>query len=153
MNHIIMLSQARLVAVQALYAHAFMKKPVKEVLASIQDGTWDVMTVFDEQVVSKEDVAKPDMKLLTKILTTYDAESERVDTVLKGALDKPELLNELDLLVLSILRAAVAEMMAQPTLDAPILINEYTDIARSFFDTGANVALVNAVLDKVAKGA
>ena len=153
MNHIIMLSQARLVAVQALYAHAFMNKPVKEVLASIQDGTWDVGALFDEETVSKEDAVKPDMKLLTKILTTYDAEADRVGDVLKGAMDKPELLDELDLLVLSILRAGVAEMMAQPTLDAPILINEYTDIARSFFDTGANVALVNAVLDKVAKGA
>ena len=56
----------------------------------------------------------------------------------------------IELLLQSILRAGIGEFFAQPDLDAPIIINEYTDITRSFYD-GPEVRLVNAILDKFSK--
>ena len=57
--------------------------------------------------------------------------------------------DRLEVLLHSILLAGLAEFFVNQNLDAPIIINEYTDITRSFYE-GPEVALVNAVLNKFA---
>ena len=48
------------------------------------------------------------------------------------------------------LRAGVCELLTRPEIDGPVIINEYVEIAKSFFD-GSEPKITNGVLDKLAK--
>jgi len=50
----------------------------------------------------------------------------------------------------AILRVAIAELIVFPETDAPIIINEYTDISKEFEDFEKS-KFINAILDKAAK--
>lgn len=50
----------------------------------------------------------------------------------------------------AILRAGAWELLADGKTDAGIIINDYMNVTNGFYD-GAEVKLVNAVLDKIAK--
>ena len=50
----------------------------------------------------------------------------------------------------SILRAAFAELVVFPETDAPIIINEYTDISKDFENIEKS-KFINAILDKASK--
>ncbi len=55
-----------------------------------------------------------------------------------------------DKLVISIIRAGAFELLYRDNTPAPIIISEYTKIANKFYPE-TKTALVNAVLDKIAK--
>ena len=50
----------------------------------------------------------------------------------------------------AILRVAIAELISFPETDAPIIINEYTDISKEFEDFEKS-KFINAILDKASK--
>ena len=77
-----------------------------------------------------------------------DNETTLMETI-KGALSDNVRANGLDLVISCILKVGVAEFYVNADLDAPIIINEYVDLTRSFYE-GAEVKIVNAVLDKIA---
>jgi len=53
-------------------------------------------------------------------------------------------------LLQSILLCGIYEIMAHSDVDAPIIINDYVDVAHAFYDGGES-KLVNAVLDRATK--
>ena len=55
-----------------------------------------------------------------------------------------------DKLIISIIRAGTFELLFRENTPAPIVISEYTKIANKFYPE-KKTALVNAVLDKIAK--
>ncbi|MBT4989475.1 MAG: transcription antitermination protein NusB [Rickettsiales bacterium] len=50
----------------------------------------------------------------------------------------------------AILRSAISEIIVFPETDAPIIINEYTDISKEF-ESLEKSKFINAILDKAAK--
>lgn len=144
-------TNARLLAVQALYTH------------SLTDVAWDKITSqfllgeIGGQVIAEEgnkevyvDISAADAKLFTRIIETVKERESDLDTMLKSSLSEGVVYDRLELTLKSILIAGMAEFYANPKLDAPIIINEYTDIARSFYD-GPEIKITNAVLDRFAK--
>ena len=61
-------------------------------------------------------------------------------------------LERLDAVLRAILRAGAFELVARPETPAKVVISEYMAIADSFFE-GRETALVNAVLDALARQA
>ena len=80
----------------------------------------------------------------------YVDKKESIDETITASLIGEMTIERLEMILKCILRAGIAEFYANPKLDAPIIINEYTDIARSFFD-GPEVKMVNAILDRFGK--
>lgn len=145
-------TNARLNAVQALYASEFSDKPINQIIFQFLNGEIG-KNVIDENDNGKEEfVVLPDMdhELFSQIVQQASDRKEDLDKIIETAIAEGWQNDRLEVLLISILKAGLAEFFVNTTLDAPIIINEYTDITRSFYD-GAEVGLVNAILNKFAK--
>ena len=145
-------TNARLNAVQALYASEFSDKPINQIIFLFLNGEIG-KNVIDENDNGKEEfVVLPDMdhELFSQIVQQASDRKEDLDKIIETAIAEGWQNDRLEVLLISILKAGLAEFFVNTTLDAPIIINEYTDITRSFYD-GAEVGLVNAILNKFAK--
>jgi len=134
---------ARLAAVQALYQ---MEQTGQSGKAAIRDLMDDRLGVGpDEHPVEEAD---PD--LFKSIVNATIEHQAKVDKAILTRLSNGWKLSRLDSTTRSILRAAVAELVAHQELSRRILLDEYVSLAHDFFDkTEAN--FINAVLDNVSK--
>ncbi len=134
---------ARLAAVQALYQ---MEQTGQSAKAAIRDLMDDRLGVGPDEAPVEE--ADPD--LFKSIVNATIEHQAAVDKAILSRLSSGWKLSRLDATTRSILRAAVAELIAHQELSRRILLDEYVSLAHDFFDkTEAN--FVNAVLDNVAK--
>lgn len=145
-------TNARLLAIQAIYAHEITGEAYDKLTSSFVMGVIgrEVLVEHKDEEEYYEPIAPADAGLFTRIMKAYETEQNQIDTAIRASLKKDVLPERLDMTLRAILRAGIAEFYANPDLDTPIIINEYTDIARSFFE-GAEVNLVNAILDRFSK--
>ncbi len=68
-----------------------------------------------------------------------------------GGLDKSWSVDRLERLLSAILRAGAWELLAHHEVDVRVVIAEYVALAHDFFG-GKEPAMVNAVLDRLARG-
>ena len=73
-----------------------------------------------------------------------------IDQALSGALVESWPLQRLDRTLRAIMRVGVYELSAHEAVPAPVVINEYVDLAHAFFG-GKEPGMVNAVLDRLAR--
>ena len=145
-------TNARLNAVQALYAAQLSDMPITKIIFQFLNGEIG-KSVIDENEKGKEEfivLSDMDHELFTQIVQQASDRNEDLDKIIETAIAEGWQNDRLEVLLVSVLKAGLAEFFVNTTLDAPIIINEYTDIARSFYD-GPEVGLVNAVLNKFAK--
>ncbi len=90
---------------------------------------------------------KIDVNFLDKILGNTKFDQEKIDQEIEFFCKKN---SETDLLVKQILRCAAAELKYFNEVPASVIIDEYVDIASSFFDKSKS-GFVNAALDSLAK--
>jgi N utilization substance protein B len=136
-------SAARLAAVQALYLLDYTSMPREAALRDFVQGK--MPTDMDAPPLPDFDEA-----LFSRILHETLKQQADIDGMLRGALDPKWPLERLEKILAAILRAGVAELMAGSETDSAIIINDYMNVAHGFFG-GKEPALVNAVLDKLAK--
>ena len=137
-------SSARLNAVQALYQIASTGVPVETVIGEF------VKHRFDSEI-DGEPLVPPDPDLFAAILRGVDERGSDVEDMVSGALDESWSLDRIERLLSAILRAGAWELMANHEVDARIVVAEYVALAHDFFG-GKEPALVNAVLDRLARG-
>lgn len=134
---------ARLNAVQALYQLEHDSRPAAEVVEE-----------FLLHRVGKEldgdQFKDSDKPLFKDIVLNARARQEEIDALIAARLEKDRTTERLEVVLLCLLRAATYEFLARVDTPAKVLIKEYIGIARTFF-TGKEPALVNGVLDKIAK--
>lgn len=134
---------ARLNAVQALYQLEHDNRPAAEVVEE-----------FLQHRVGKEldgdQFKDSDKPLFKDIVLNAKARQEEIDRLISERLEKDRTPERLEVVLLCLLRAATYEFLARIDTPAKLLIKEYIGIARTFF-TGKEPALVNGVLDKIAK--
>ncbi|MBO0334425.1 transcription antitermination factor NusB [Sneathiella sp. CAU 1612] len=134
---------ARLNAVQALYQMEHDNKPPQEVVEE-----------FLLHRVGKEldgdQFKDSDKPLFEDIVLNTKARQEEIDKLIGDRLEKDRTTERLEVVLLCLLRAATYEFLARVDMPAKVLIKEYIGLARTFF-TGKEPALVNGVLDKIAK--
>jgi N utilization substance protein B len=134
---------ARLAAVQALYQ---MEQTGLSAKSAIRDLMDDRLGMGPDEMPVEE--ADPD--LFKSIVNATVEHQTVIDKAILARLNKSWRLSRLDNTTRSILRAAVAELVAHQELSRRILVDEYVSLAHDFFDkTEAN--FVNAVLDNVSK--
>ena len=79
-----------------------------------------------------------DSGLFTRIVQAYRDNAAAIDEAIKSSLSEKIAFDRLELTFLCILRAGMAEFYADPTTPAPILINEYVDMACSIPERHTN---------------
>jgi len=99
-----------------------------------------------------EDGRIPDaqVKLFSEIVRAATLRQDQVDALLAETLSADWPLARIDPVLRAVLRAGVAELLMPDGPPAKVVINEYLDIARGFFD-GDEPRMANGVLDKLAR--
>lgn len=137
-------SAARLVAVQMAYEHFLTGESVQDIRSDYYLKRVD--KPMDEKEQGEEDLIPADADLLKDIVTTVSEHEskflELIDSKLNNKVKKPELL------IKAILLCACAELFtaADKGIDAPIIINDYIEVAKAFFES-PEVKLVNGMID------
>jgi N utilization substance protein B len=130
---------ARTAAVQALYMIELIEAKPEKVIEDFQSGAMP------------EEAGLPanfDQEMFSTIVHRAVAMQTDIDAALTEHLDKGWPLPRLEKILRALLRAATAELLSEKA-NAAVIINDYVDVAHSFF-SGKEPALANAVLDKVA---
>ncbi|MGL4686290.1 MAG: transcription antitermination factor NusB [Commensalibacter sp.] len=88
--------------------------------------------------------------LFSEVVKKVIQNGTQIDQYLSEALPDEWPLNRLDPVLRALLRAGSAELMNPKEPPTRVVINEYIDVAHSFFD-GDESRMVNGVLDTVAR--
>jgi len=138
---------ARLAAVQALYQNVYDQQPLNQI---IRDSLDSQFASLREDVESAEKITEtPDEELFGAIVQGVAANQTALDEMIAGALDAKISAERLEILLRSILRAGAYELHHHGQMPIGVIINDYVDVTRAFFD-GKEPGLVNGVLDKLA---
>ncbi len=99
-----------------------------------------------------EDGRVPDAQvpLFSRIVREAIQQQDRVDALLAETLSADWPLARIDPVLRAVMRAGVTELLMSDGPPAKVVINEYLDIARGFFD-GEEPRMANGVLDKLAR--
>ncbi len=133
---------ARLAASQAVYQTFVTDKDVREIVS-------EFLNHYLNQDIDGEPLITADAETLSKLVQGVIARKDDLTDLIQAQLTGREVDN-LEGLLQSILYVGVFELLDNTETDAPILINDYIDVAKAFYDE-KEASLVNAVLDGVAK--
>lgn len=135
---------ARLAAVQALYqmdvAGSDLASTLDEFEAHRLGGDIEGDRLIGADVPFFRDLVSGVVKL-----------QRRVDTDIDAALEKGWPLKRIDLTLRAVLRAGVYELLERRDVPPRVVISEYVDIAKAFFEGGDEPGIVNAILDSIAR--
>ena len=142
-------TNARLMAVQAYYAKALSGETWDQVISRflMEEIGGTVLKGEKEEAVQLEPADKSLFAHLTQYVRDNEADLEKmIESAFSDKIKK----DKLETTFKGILLMGAAEFFVNSDLDTPIIVNEYVDLTRSFYD-GAEVKIANAVLDKIAK--
>lgn len=134
---------ARLAAAQALYEiEVAAASPHEVVPAFVSSGF--------KGLIDEGDAGPADAKFFEKLVLGAVGDLATVDPMLITALEPEFTLTRLEVLLRAILRLGAYELLAFGDVPAKVVITEYVELAHDFF-SGREPALVNAVLDRLAR--
>jgi len=136
-------ASARLKAVQALYQMELGAEDVGEVMAQFAG-----QGLANEP--GQETIAQPDWPFFESLVMGIVKEQLDLDPMINESLAKGWTLARIDATVRAILRAGCFELKELKDVPAKVVINEYVEIAHSFFE-GEESRLINGVLDRLAR--
>lgn len=136
-------SVARLAAVQALYQMEVSNVGVEAVIREFTEHRFD-------RDVEGMTLAAADEAFFAEVVRGVVAHQRRVDAAIVKRLAENWRLERLDATVRAMLRAGVYELEQRPDIPTEVVIDEYVELAKSFFD-GPEPGFVNGALDSVAQ--
>jgi len=136
-------SAARLAAVQALYQQHMEKTALTRLLDEFHQHRLG-------REIEDDQYADADVDFFDDVVSGVDARRDEIDEKLTEKLADGWTIARLDKTMLQILRAGAYELMARADIKIGVVINEYVDVAKAFFDD-REAKFVNGVLDAVAK--
>ena len=135
--------RSRIVAVQSIYNIDF-----------VDDNEISLLTLDNTLSLYLEGRENPERYLNKNLVTkTFNYVNENISGLnieITKYLKNEDSFDALSQNIKSILRVAIAELIVFPETDAPIIINEYTDISKDFEDVEKS-KFINAILDKASK--
>jgi N utilization substance protein B len=134
---------ARLAAVQALYQMDVGRQSLEDTL-----GQFSAHMLGRE--VEGEQYLPADADYFRQIVTGVIKSQLDIDPTIDKALTSDWPVGRIDATLRAILRAAVFELLRRRDIPAGVVISEYVDIAKAFYEDDAP-GLVNGVLDRVAR--
>ncbi|PHZ83709.1 transcription antitermination factor NusB [Paremcibacter congregatus] len=136
-------SASRLGAVQALYQMEMNDVFARSVIEEFMDHRLGM-------VIEGDEYASADTAFFADLVKGVEARLEEIDAHIVSSLSENWTLERVEPVARGILRAGVYELMARPDVPTSVIINEYVDVAKAFFDD-SKPGFVNGVLDKLAK--
>jgi len=134
---------SRLAAVQALYQIDLTG--VSPATAVIEFTRHNIAgTAHDESF------GEADEQLFAELVEGTSARREDIDRGISSVLTADWPLERLEIILRSILRAGVYELLMRSEVPTKVIISEYLDIAHAFY-SGKEPGLVNGVLDRLAR--
>ena len=136
-------SVARLAAVQALYQMDVSHVGVEAVIREFSEHRFD-------RDVEGITLASADEAFFADLVRGVVAHQREVDQAIAKRLAENWRLERLDATVRAILRAGAFELEHRPDVPTEVVIDEYVEVAKSFFE-GPEPGFVNGALDGVAQ--
>lgn len=134
---------ARLAAVQALYQMDVAGSGILEVVAEFENHRLG-------REVDGQQYLEADAQWFRAVASGVVDQQRKIDPIIHAALTDDWPLSRLDSTLRAIMRAGTWELIAKKDVPIAVIVNEYVDIAKAFFD-GEEPKMVNAVLDRIAK--
>jgi len=134
---------ARLAAVQALYQMEVSGASPETVAQDLLDGR---LPLSEAGPID----ADADIVLFRTIVEGAVAQQSAVDTMIARKLAEGWRLERIDSVARAILRAGVVELWRRADVPTAVVIDEYVEIAKAFFD-GAEPGFINGALDGCAR--
>ncbi len=141
-------SVARLAAVQALYQMEVSGAGVEAVVREFSEHRFDRSPAGEEGEGAP--LAAADEIFFAELVRGVVEHQRGIDPAIARRLARGWRLDRLDATVRAILRAGAFELAHRPDVPVEVVINEYVDLARSFFE-GPEPGFVNAALDGLAR--
>ena len=136
-------SVARLAAVQALYQMEVSGVGAEAVVREFSDHRFD-------RDLEGAALAQADEAFFAELVKGVVADQVDIDHAIVRRLADGWRLERIDATVRAILRSGAFELMRRPEIPAEVAIDEYVEIAKSFFE-GPEPGFVNAALDGIAR--
>lgn len=136
---------ARLAAVQALYQMELAGEGVETVIAEFSNHRFDTD-------IEGEALAEADEDYFAQIVRGVVGGQRDIDEAVKARLASNWRMERLDSTLRALLRAGAWELRERQDVPREIVIDEYVELAKAFFDD-AEARFVNAALDGVARDA
>jgi N utilization substance protein B len=136
-------SVARLAAVQALYQMEVSSIGVEHLIREFTEHRFD-------RDIEGITLASADESFFAELVRGVVAQQAKVDAAIVKRLAEGWRLERLDATVRAILRAGVFELANRSDVPTEVVIDEYVEVAKSFFE-GTEPGFVNGALDAVAR--
>ena len=138
-------SSARTAAVQALYQMDLAGTDLNEVIDEFVNHKLPLVEEAED-----ETVAEPDPTFFAEILRGVVRRQRDIDPLIDQALATGWRLVRVDSILRATLRGGVFELLERPDVPARVVINEYINVAHSFFAED-EPKVVNGILDRLAR--
>jgi N utilization substance protein B len=138
---------ARLAAVQALYQMDLTSARLMDVVSEYENLRLGKEVDAD---AGPDTYREADPQWFRAVLAGVVAEQKRIDPIIQKTLPPDWPLSRVETLLRAILRAGVWELLAKKDVPAKVIINEYLDVTKAFFEED-EFKLVNGLLDRVAR--
>ena len=135
---------SRYVAIQALYNSNYQND--YEMVKNYFLDASKFKLEFDFKITSQK--YKLNKNFLKTLLVTFNEEKNKVDSLIESNLEKDWNLKRLPIVLLSILRVAVTEMIISRNTSIGIIASEYIMFTESFY-TEKEYVFTNAILEKI----
>ena len=136
-------SVARLAAVQALYQMEVSGVGSEAVIREFVDHRFD-------SDMEGQTLAPADVDYFTAIVRGVVERQAEVDHAIIGRLAEGWRLDRLDATARAILRSGAFELIARPEAPTEVVIDEYVEVAKAFFE-GPEPGFINGALDGIAR--
>lgn len=143
-------SAARLAAVQALYQQHMEGTAMARLLDEFHQHR--LGRTIDDEDFDEAEYADAEVPFFDDVVRGVAARRDEIDAIVAGKLASGWTTARLDKAMLQVLRAVTYELLARRDIPAAVVINEYVEVAKAFFDDG-QAKFVNGILDAVAKEA
>lgn len=134
---------ARLAAVQALYQMELGGANVAQIVSEYEN-------IRLGQAIDGEQYLDADAAYFRGIMSGVVTRQKEIDPLIDQALTPDWPLSRIDTTLRAVLRCGVFELKERRDVPARVIISEYVDVAKAFFEID-EPRMVNGVLDKIAR--
>lgn len=138
-------STARLEAVQALYQMDLAQTDLADVIEEFKSHRLE-----DNEAAGEAELETANPQHFAKVLKGVVRRQREIDPMVDEQLAEGWHLVRIDSIVRAILRAGTYELLDIADIPARVVISEYVEVAKAFFE-GDEPRLVNGVLDQLAR--
>lgn len=140
---------ARLAAVQALYQMEVAGAGVEAVVREFSDHRFGGSVGSEDRATGDDRLAEADEAFFGDIVRGVVLNQSAIDQAVAKRLAANWRLERLDATLRATLRSATFELMCRPDVPTEVVLNEYVELAKAFFDK-SDAGFVNGALDAVA---